>query len=102
MAEDTKKTTSSRSWSLAQLENGSTPWLWVSHATTTKDVGLPTEVTEHNWKLEARFPKVGRDTERSTVLLAEATDQASFDNLLNDVRLAMVDARAWVQAGGLP
>jgi hypothetical protein len=94
MAFNTSKIISSRSWPLTPISADTTPILWVTHEVITKDAGLPTESIEHDWTLEARFPKIGTNADRNKVILGKASGQPEFDALLNVVRQAMVDARA--------
>jgi hypothetical protein len=91
---DTGKTTTSRSWPLVPISADITPQLWVVHNETIKNVGTPEETTDHEWTLEARFPRLGRETERQRIELGKAPDSASFDQVLNTVRVAMVEARS--------
>jgi hypothetical protein len=89
VAEDTKKTTNQKRWALVDVAQGDVAAkaeLWVTHVITVKDFGLPTETTEHNWEAEITIGRV-------KTVVAVASGMAEFDTALNELRLAIVDAR---------
>lgn len=94
MAQDINKTSTSRSWPYAPIDANTTPQFWVIHETTVKNVATPQETTNHQWTAEIRYPRVDQGPERTKIVIGSATDQASFDAILNTMRQAIVDARA--------
>lgn len=90
MAVATNKNTVQKRWALADVTQGDVTnkaEIWITHTSTVKDVGLPTETTEHWWEAEVNIARV------KLVVVASA-GKTEFDAALNVLRQAIVDARA--------
>jgi hypothetical protein len=83
---DQTKDVDQREWPLVAAD-GEDVTLRVTHTTTTKDIGQPSQVIEHRWEAEIQRG-------RTRLVVVASTDQADFDNALNTWRQAIVDARA--------
>jgi hypothetical protein len=89
MAMDTNKTTTQKRWPLVAVEESGVSnevEIWITHTATVRDVGEPTETTEHHWDAEI---KVGR----VKLVVAKSAGMGEFDDALNAFRQAIVDAR---------
>jgi hypothetical protein len=87
MAEQDRKTVNQRSWNADPIESQPVEFT-VRHLTTVKNVGTPTEVTEHTW--EGEWSVSGKT--KLKVALGAAVPE--FDNALVAMRQALADARA--------
>lgn len=90
MAEDTTKGVDQRSWPSTVIDNHDVRWM-VTHTTTTRDVGLPSESVEHRWECEVRWQQI-------KFLVAEGSTQQEFDAMMNTIRQVCVDIRATIPA----
>ena len=87
--DDTKKV-DQREWPLEPVD-GEAVKLVVTHTTTTKDVGTPSETVTHRWEAEV-------SRARTKLLVCSAPTQPEMDTALNTLRQAVVDARALLPA----
>lgn len=86
MAESQRKTVNTRIWPLPAVNNEPME-LRITHTTTVRDAGLPTESTEHNYEAEVAWM-------RQKITITSASSQTEFDANLNTWRQIIVDVRS--------